>query len=121
MPELIAEIGELRRQLAQHRTVGKTIGFVPTMGALHAGHQRLLKSARAETDVVVASIFVNPTQFNRQDDLDHYPRTLDQDMAICRASGVDFVFAPAAAEMYPQEQVTWVDVPALTQHLCGPG
>jgi pantoate--beta-alanine ligase len=121
MPELIAEIGELRDRLATYRIAGKTIGFVPTMGALHAGHQRLLEIARAETDVGVASIFVNPTQFNRQDDLDRYPRTLDQDLAICRAAGVDFVFAPSAAEMYPQEQVTWVDVPALTTTLCGPG
>src|SRR3974390_1109684 len=109
MPDLIAEIYELRQQLAQHRIQG-TISLVPTMGALHAGHQRLLEIARAETDVVVASIFVNPTQFNRQDDLDHYPRTLDQDMAVCRAAGVDIVFAPTSAEMYPQEQLTWVDV-----------
>jgi len=120
MPELIAEIAALRQQLAPHR-IQRTIGFVPTMGALHAGHQRLLEIARAETDVIVASIFVNPTQFNRQDDLDHYPRTLDQDLALCRAAGVDIVFAPTAAEIYPQEQLTWVDVPALTQHLCGPG
>src|SRR5580698_2052195 len=120
MPELIAEIAALRRHLSQRRIEGK-ISLVPTMGALHAGHQRLLEIARAETDVVVASIFVNPTQFNRQDDLDHYPRTLDQDLALCRAAGVDLVFAPTAAEMYPQEQLTWVEVPALTQHLCGPG
>ena len=103
------------------RTAGKTIGLVPTMGALHAGHRRLLEIARAETDVVVASIFVNPTQFNRADDLDHYPRTLDQDLDVCRAAGVDLVFAPSAAEMYPQEPRTWVDVPALSEHLCGPG
>jgi len=118
---LIKEIAALRKLLAPQRTAGKTVGLVPTMGALHAGHRRLLEIARAETDVVVASIFVNPTQFNRAEDLDHYPRTLDQDLDVCRAAGVDLVFAPSAAEMYPQEPRTWVDVPALSEHLCGPG
>jgi pantoate--beta-alanine ligase len=121
MAELVAEIGALRKLLAPHRTAGKTIGLVPTMGALHAGHRRLLNIARTESEVVVASIFVNPTQFNRAEDLDHYPRTLDQDLDVCRAAGVDLVFAPSGAEMYPQETLTWVDVPALSEHLCGPG
>jgi pantoate--beta-alanine ligase len=71
--------------------------------------------------VVVASIFVNPTQFNRAEDLQHYPRTLDQDLDVCRAAGVDLLFTPGAAEMYPQEPLTWVDVPSLAEHLCGPG
>ena len=118
---LVKEIAALRKLLAPLRTAGKTISLVPTMGALHAGHRRLLEIARAETDVVVASIFVNPTQFNRAEDLAHYPRTLDQDLDVCRAAGVDLVFAPSAAEMYPQEPCTWVDVPALSEHLCGPG
>jgi pantoate--beta-alanine ligase len=121
MAELVVEIAALRRLLGGRRQAGKTVGLVPTMGALHAGHRRLIELARAETDVVVASIFVNPTQFNRQDDLDQYPRTLDQDLAVCRAAGVDVVFAPSAAGMYPQAQLAWVDVSALTQHLCGPG
>jgi pantoate--beta-alanine ligase len=122
MAEVVAEIAALRKLLARERAAGKTIGLVPTMGALHAGHRRLLDVARAETDVVVATIFVNPTQFNRAEDLDHYPRTLDQDLDVCRAAGVDLVFAPSAAEMYPQEPLlTWVDVPALSEHLCGPG
>jgi pantoate--beta-alanine ligase len=120
MAELIAGIAALRELLGVRRQ-GKTVGLVPTMGALHAGHLRLFELARAETDVVVASIFVNPTQFNRQDDLQQYPRTLDQDLAVCRATGVDVVFAPSAAGMYPQAQLAWVDVSALTQHLCGPG
>ena len=111
----------MRKLLAPQRIAGKTIGLVPTMGALHAGHRRLLDIARAETDVVVASIFVNPTQFNRVEDLDGYPRTLDHDLEVCRDAGVDLVFAPSAAEMYPQEPRTWVDVPALAEHLCGPG
>ncbi len=121
MAELVAEIAAFRELLADRRQAGKTVGLVPTMGALHAGHRRLLEIARAETDVVVASIFVNPTQFNRQDDLHQYPRTLEQDLAVCRAAGVDLVFAPSATEMYPQAQLTWIDVSALTQHLCGPG
>ncbi len=121
MAELVAEIAALRKLLAPHRVAGKTIGLVPTMGALHAGHRRLLDVARAETDVVVATIFVNPTQFNRAEDLKHYPRALDQDLDICREADVDLVFAPSAAEMYPQDPRTWVDVPALAEHLCGPG
>jgi pantoate--beta-alanine ligase len=121
MAELIAEIAALRLLLAEGRRAGKTVGLVPTMGALHAGHRRLLEIARTETDVVVASIFVNPTQFNRQDDLRQYPRTLEQDLAVCRDAGVDLVFAPSAAEMYPRAQLAWVDVSSLTQHLCGPG
>ncbi len=121
MPDLVTSVSGLREILAPERRAGRTIGLVPTMGALHAGHRRLLDVARAETDRVVASIFVNPTQFNRPDDLDRYPRTLDHDLALCRDAGVDLVFAPPPGEMYPQEQLTWVDVPALTQHLCGPG
>jgi pantoate--beta-alanine ligase len=121
MAELVSGVAQLSERLLPSRRAGKTIGFVPTMGALHLGHRKLLEQARAETGVVVASIFVNPTQFDRKDDLDRYPRTLDQDLALCRESGVDIVFAPSAADMYPQEQWTWVDVPALTQHLCGPG
>src|SRR5258706_5321446 len=121
MAELVVEIAALRRLLGGRRQARKTMGLVPTLGALHAGHARLLEIARAETDVVVASIFLNPTQFNRQDDLDQYPRTLDQDIDLCRAAVVDIVFAPTAAEMYPQEQLTWIDAPALTQYLCGPG
>src|SRR5579872_1589653 len=111
MADLLREIPALRRLLAERRQAGKTVGLVPTMGALHAGHRRLLEIARAETDVVVASIFVNPTQFNRAEDLDRYPRTRDQDLEACREAGVDLVFGPAPAEMYPQEPRTWVDVP----------
>jgi pantoate--beta-alanine ligase len=121
MAELVAEIAALRNLLAPQRLARKNIGLVPTMGALHAGHRRLLEIARTETDVVVATIFVNPTQFNRAEDLDQYPRTLDQDLEVCRAAGVDIVFAPIPAEMYPEEPRTWVDVPTLVKHLCGPG
>ena len=121
MAEVVTEIAALRKLLAPQRIVRKTIGLVPTMGALHAGHRRLLDIARDECAVVVATIFVNPTQFNRAEDLDRYPRTLDQDLEVCREAGVDVVFAPSAAEMYPEEPRTWVDVPSLSEHLCGPG
>lgn len=121
MAELVPRIAELRERLARARNAGHSIGLVPTMGALHLGHRLLLEIARAENGIVVASIFVNPTQFDRQDDLDRYPRTMDRDLETCREAGVDFVFAPTAAEMYPQPQFTWVEVPPLTENLCGPG
>ena len=121
MPELATSVSGLREFLAPDRRAGRAIGLVPTMGALHLGHRRLLEIARGETHTVVASIFVNPTQFDRQDDLDRYPRPLSRDLEICREAGVDIVFAPTAAEMYPQSQLTWIETPALTEHLCGPG
>jgi len=121
MPELATSVSGLREFLAPDRRAGRAIGLVPTMGALHLGHRRLLEIARRETQTVVASIFVNPTQFDRQDDLDRYPRPLSRDLEICRDAGVDIVFAPTAAEMYPQSQLTWIETPALTEHLCGPG
>ena len=121
MPELAASVSGLRELLAPDRRAGRAIGLVPTMGALHLGHRRLLESARRETETVVASIFVNPTQFDRQDDLDRYPRPLSRDLEICGEAAVDIVFAPTAAEMYPQTQLTWVETPSLTEHLCGPG
>ena len=89
------------------------------MGALHAGHKRLIDLARAECDLVIVSIFVNPLQFDRPDDLEKYPRTLDADVELCSASGVDIVFAPSAAEMYPSPPVCVVDVGRVADHLCG--
>jgi pantoate--beta-alanine ligase len=89
------------------------------MGALHAGHAALVGAARRECGVVVVSIFVNPTQFNNQDDLARYPRTLDADVALCRELGVDIVFAPSAAEVYPEPLECSVDVGRLADHLCG--
>jgi pantoate--beta-alanine ligase len=115
MAECVETIAALRERLGRRRRAGQNIGFVPTMGALHLGHRRLLERARAENQVAVASIFVNPAQFDRKDDLARYPRPLSQDLAI------DFVFAPSSEEMYPSQQLTWVDVPSLAQHLCGPG
>ncbi len=96
----VAEWQELRGSDIFH---GKTVGFVPTMGALHAGHASLLERARAANDLVVLSIFVNPTQFNDPRDLDKYPRTWEADIALARRAGVDAIFAPTHAMMYPDE------------------
>ena len=89
------------------------------MGALHAGHMTLIEMARRECDVVVVSLFVNPTQFDRPEDLARYPRTLEDDLAVCAKHGVDLVFAPSAVEMYPAPAACSVDVGRLADHLCG--
>ncbi len=100
--ELIQTVSELRAKLDGFRGEGKTIGLVPTMGALHAGHASLVKRAVAENDIVVVSDFVNPTQFNDKNDLVKYPRTLDADCELLEACGVTFVFAPSVEEIYPE-------------------
>ncbi len=117
-PQVVDSIDALRRLSGEWRDA--SIGFVPTMGALHAGHARLIEHARRDCDRVVVSIFVNPLQFNNRDDLERYPRTLDADIAVCRELDVDVVFAPAAAEMYAQTPLVAVEVRRLTDHLCGP-
>jgi pantoate--beta-alanine ligase len=117
--ELARTVAETRQAVARLRGAGKTIGLVPTMGALHAGHGRLIDVARAECGGVVVSIFVNPIQFNQQADYDRYPRTLETDLAFCEERGADVVFAPSAGEMYPRPLRTHVDVEKLTEHLCG--
>jgi pantoate--beta-alanine ligase len=116
---LIASIVSLRQQLAYARRANHTIGLVPTMGALHAGHRRLLEQARRDCDTVVASIFVNPLQFDREDDLRRYPRTLETDRELCSRVGVDFVFAPSVEEIYPSKPECTIDVGRLADHLCG--
>jgi pantoate--beta-alanine ligase len=119
MPDLASSIPELIEIVKIVRGSGRSIGFVPTMGALHAGHQKLMQEARRESDFVVVSIFVNPLQFDRKDDLDRYPRTLAADMDVCSTVPVDVVFTPSPSELYPHEQLAFVDVPGLTSHLCG--
>lgn len=114
----IASIVELREKLAPCRRSG-TVGLVPTMGALHAGHARLIEQARTECRTVVVSIFVNPLQFDRDDDLKGYPRMLERDLEVCSACGVDIAFAPTATEMYPTTAVCTVDVGRMGDHLCG--
>lgn len=127
MLEKIETVAALRERLARHAGTTRVepcdsstlVGFVPTMGALHAGHAELINTARRECGVVVVSIFVNPLQFNQQADLARYPRTLDADFALCRALGVDIVFAPSAEEVYPEPLECSVDVGRLADHLCG--
>ena len=101
------------------RAAGHTIGLVPTMGALHAGHVKLIDEARRRADRVVVSIFVNPMQFNRRDDFEKYPRTLDEDAARSRAAGAAAVYAPTPASMYPEGFQSAVDLGNLTAPLCG--
>ena len=117
---LCKTVAELRSEIASAKAAGKTIGLVPTMGALHEGHASLVKTANQENDVVVVSVFVNPTQFGPTEDLDSYPRTLDADCKLAEAQGADIVFAPSPKEMYPSEDMTWVEVTGdVTKVLCG--
>ena len=116
--ELITTIAQVRERRAATRLDGKSIGCVPTMGALHAGHGALIERARAESDVVLVTIFVNPIQFDRKEDYERYTRALASDMAYCDSRGVDIVFAPSAEEMYPEPTSTFVDT-ELGNHLCG--
>ena len=101
------------------RGAGRRIALVPTMGALHAGHLALVAAARRRAQRVVVSIFVNPIQFDRRDDFERYPRTLDDDLRICATAGVDAVYAPSAAAMYAEGFQTAVEVTRLTEPLCG--
>jgi pantoate--beta-alanine ligase len=110
---------ETRQAVAAARSAGKTIGLVPTMGALHAGHASLLRAARAETGFVAASIFVNPTQFGPNEDFQRYPRPFDKDMAVCEAEGVDLIFHPEPGALYPPDFRTYVEVHGLQDVLCG--
>jgi pantoate--beta-alanine ligase len=108
--QLVTRVAELSAVLLEHRRASRSLGLVPTMGALHAGHRSLIDRSRARDDVVALSIFVNPWQFNDATDFTHYPRTLDADLVTAEAAGVDVVFAPDVAEMYPGgEPVVWVD------------
>src|SRR5687767_10134541 len=107
---VVRSIVDLRKLLDEARAGGKRIGFVPTMGALHEGHRSLIRRAVADADHVVVSIFVNPTQFGPNEDLDAYPRTLADDLDACEAEGAHLVFHPDASEMYPSEPKTQVIV-----------
>ncbi|HWS44880.1 MAG TPA: pantoate--beta-alanine ligase [Acidimicrobiia bacterium] len=113
-------IADVRAVCDRARADGRRVGLVPTMGGLHEGHRSLMRAARARGDFVVVSIFVNPLQFGAGEDLDRYPRDLDDDVAQCEAEHVDVVFAPGAAEMYPKgAPLTTVHVARLTGGLCG--
>lgn len=117
---IVRTVAELRRLVTEFRKAGRTIGLVPTMGALHEGHVSLVKGALERGDVPVTSIFVNPTQFGPKEDFSAYPRDEEGDFAKLRAAGCRIAFAPSKEEMYPGEQLTTVTVTGITDGLCGP-
>lgn len=120
--DIIGKINELKQQIRAARTAGKLIGFVPTMGYLHEGHLTLMRRAKVDNGFVVASIFVNPLQFGPKEDFASYPRDLDRDACLAAQAGVDALFAPSVAEMYPQglEQLfAFVDIRELGDIMCG--
>jgi pantoate--beta-alanine ligase len=112
-------IEQVRRAIREARGRGQKIGLVPTMGALHEGHASLIRAARGENGFVVVSIFVNPAQFGPGEDFMRYPRPLEKDMEVCRREGVDVVFTPSAAEMYPDGFATSVRVAGMSEKMCG--
>ncbi|NCN84349.1 MAG: pantoate--beta-alanine ligase [Sphingomonadales bacterium] len=117
--QIVRQLDPLRDALAEFRKAGLKIGLVPTMGALHSGHMRLVEVAREECDAVVASIFVNPTQFGEGEDLDAYPRQEVADAALLDAAGVELLWAPTADQMYPSGYATSVSVTGISDGLCG--
>jgi len=112
--QIIHEPREMQRCVEETRWAGRSIGLVPTMGALHEGHLSLIRRCRAENDVAVMTLFVNPMQFDRQDDLARYPRDLDRDADLAKSAGADLIFAPTAEAMYPRGYATYVTVEGLT-------
>ncbi len=118
--DVLRTIPEIRSRVRLARAEGKSIGLVPTMGALHEGHGRLIEACRRDSDFVVVSIFVNPTQFGPSEDLSRYPRTLDSDLKLCVSAGAEAVFHPEVEEMYPSGRLeTFVEVPGLSDRLEG--
>ncbi|MES9970534.1 MAG: pantoate--beta-alanine ligase [Candidatus Thiodiazotropha sp.] len=119
--DTISDIELLRQRIGSWRKAGERIGFVPTMGNLHAGHLALVETAKGQCDRSVVSVFVNPMQFGEGEDFDSYPRTLEQDQRKLEQAGVDLLFAPSAKTIYPQgnQMQTRVEVPELSDILCG--
>ena len=117
--ELIERIAEIRERVAAAKRGGLRVGCVPTMGALHAAHTAMFDRARRECDRLVATIFVNPLQFDRQDDLRSYPRDIESDLSVCERHGVDMAFVPAVAEMYPRPPAMRIEIEGLADGLCG--
>ncbi len=118
-PEVVTDIAALRGHVARARAEGLRIGCVPTMGALHRGHAALFDRARSACDLLVATLFVNPLQFDREDDLARYPRELEADRGVCGKHGVDVLFAPPVEAMYPRPIMTTVQIEGLASTLCG--
>jgi pantoate--beta-alanine ligase len=116
---IISSIGEMQRMAEELRLSGKRIGVVPTMGFLHDGHRSLIQAARGKSDIVIVTIFVNPTQFSPSEDFEQYPRDLERDRRLAEKAGCDILFAPQAGEMYPERHLTYVEVEALSKILEG--
>ena len=116
---LIKSIEEMKKVIKKEKQIGKSVGFVPTMGYLHEGHISLIRCSKKDNDITVVSIFVNPIQFGENEDLDRYPRDIERDYKICMEEGVDYVFYPSYEEMYPEDFSTYVEVKGLTEGLCG--
>ena len=116
---LVKKIDEVRKLVKEWKSQGLTIGFVPTMGALHEGHESLIKRAVKENDKVIVSVFVNPTQFGPNEDYDSYPRNIEKDLQVCEKAGASAVFNPEPSEMYFDNRSTKVSVSGLTDVLCG--
>ncbi len=117
--KIIRSIKEIKKELNRHRSNGKTIGFVPTMGYLHEGHLSLIGKARRDNDVVVVSVFVNPVQFGPNEDREEYPRDIRRDARLCKKALADYIFYPTVKSMYPKGYSTFVSVEGLTNNLCG--
>ncbi|MEJ5172570.1 MAG: pantoate--beta-alanine ligase [Hydrogenothermaceae bacterium] len=117
--EVIESPLEMQKLSLSLKRAGKKIGFVPTMGYLHEGHLSLVRRAKQENDVVVVSIFVNPLQFGKNEDLDRYPRDFERDCSLCEREKVDYIFYPSASDMYPEDFKTYVEVKDLPDVLCG--
>lgn len=116
---IVNSVDEVRKQVEAWKKQGLEVGFVPTMGYLHEGHESLIKKAHEENDKVVVSIFVNPTQFGPNEDLEAYPRDLERDSEICREAGADLIFHPEVDEMYKDDFCTFVNIEGLSKGLCG--
>ena len=117
--EVFENIPAMKQFVRMKKAEGKTIGFVPTMGYLHSGHLSLIKKSTSQNDVTVISIFVNPTQFGENEDLDQYPRDFERDCRLAQEAGADAVFFPTAGMMYPEGYKTYVEVVDITKRLCG--
>ena len=117
---LCQDVAKLRELVANFKKENKSIGLVPTMGALHEGHASLINASAKENDITIVSVFVNPTQFGPNEDYEAYPRTLENDCIVAQNAGADVVFAPKNKDLYPNEDMTWVEVTGdITKVLCG--
>ena len=117
--QIIETVDQMMKYSRDARAAGRTIAMVPTMGYLHAGHASLMHEGRKRADLLITSIFVNPTQFGAGEDFDSYPRDLQRDTEIAVSAGVDVIFAPKASDMYPRGYETYINVENITDHLCG--